>query len=127
MDIETHEVKKVLSESEEENNILDGDFVDISLADSGEFFIIFSNNSSKWENNLLYYIPEEGKVYKIDSGLNAFAANPIDYSSVTGKIYYFVDEKSDTYLKSFDTKTKADEKILLDFGPAALRVKYDYK
>ena len=46
---------------------------------------------------------------------------------VSGKIYYFVDEKSDTYLKSFDTKTKAEEKILLEYGPAALRVKYDFE
>lgn len=127
MDIETYEVKKVISESDEENNILDGDFVDISLADSGEFFIIFSNNSSKWENNLLYYIPKEGKVYKIDSGLNAFAANPIDYSSVTGKIYYFVDKKSDTYLKALDSETFDETEMLLEYGPAALRVKYDYK
>ena len=128
MDIETYEVKKVLSESKEENNVLDGDFVDVSIADSGDFFIVFSNNSSMWENNLLLYKPKEGKITKIDSGLNAFAANPIDYSSVSGRIYYFVDEKADTYLKFFDTKSgAAGEKVLLDFGPAALRVKYDYE
>ncbi len=124
---DTYEVKKVLSESEEENNILDGDFVDLSIADSGDFYIIFSNNILKNENTLLLYKPKEGKISKIDSNINAFAANPIDFSSVTGKIYYFVDEKSDTYLKSFDTKTKTEEKILLQYGPAALRVKYDYK
>lgn len=127
VNIDTYEVKKVLSESEEENNILDGDFVDLSIADNGDFYIIFSNNILYNDNSLLLYKPKEGNISKIDSKINAFAANPIDYSSVSGKIYYFVDEKSDTYLKSFDTKTKADEKILLDFGPAALRVKYDYK
>ena len=124
---DTYEIKKVLSESEEENNILDGDFVDLSIADNGNFFIIFSNNILYNDNSLLLYKPNEGKITKIDSGINAFAANPIDYSSVSGKIYYFVDEKSDTYLKSLDTKTNKSEKILLDFGPAALRVKYDYK
>ena len=124
---DTYEVKKVLSESEEENNILDGDFVDLSIADSGDFFIIFSNNILYNDNSLLLYRPNEGKITKIDSNINAFAANPIDYSSVSGKVYYFVDEKSDTYLKSFDTKTDKSEKILLDFGPAALRIKYDYK
>lgn len=127
VNIDTYEVKKVLSESEEENNILDGDFVDLSIADSGDFFIIFSNNILYNDNSLLLYKPNEGKISKIDSGINAFAANPIDYSSVSGKIYYFVDEKSDTYLKSLDTKTNKSEKILLDFGPAALRVRYDYK
>ena len=128
MDIETYEVKTMLRESQEENNVLDGDFVDVSIADSGDFFIVFSNNSSMWENNLLLYKPKEGKITKIDSGLNAFAANPIDYSSVSGRIYYFVDEKADTYLKFFDTKSgAAGEKVLLDFGPAALRVKYDYE
>ena len=44
---DTYEVKKVLSESEEENNILDGDFVDLSIADNGDFYIIFSNNILK--------------------------------------------------------------------------------
>jgi hypothetical protein len=124
---DTYEVKKVLSESEEENNILDGDFVDLSIADNGEFYIIFSNDILYNDNSLLLYKPKEGKISKIDSKINAFAANPIDYSSVSGKIYYFVDDKSDTYLKSRDTKTGKTETLLLDFGPAALRVKYDYK
>ena len=125
MDLETYETKVVLSESEEENNILDGDFVDVTIADNGEFYIIFSNNSSKWENNLLKYLPTDGKVSKIDSNINAFAANPIDFSPFTGRIYYFVDIESDTYLKYFDTKTAESETVLLDFGPAALRVKLE--
>jgi len=125
MNIETYEVKVVLRESAEENNILDGDFVDVSIADNGGFYIIFSNNSSKWENNLLEYLPEDGKVTKIDSGINAFAANPIDFSPKTGRIYYFVDEKSDTYLKYLDTNTGKSESLLLEFGPASLRVKID--
>ncbi|MBP5405708.1 hypothetical protein J6Z19_00985 [bacterium] len=125
MDLETYETKVVLSESEEENNILDGDFVDVTIADNGEFYIIFSNNSSKWENNLLKYLPGDGIVSKIDSNINAFAANPIDFSPMTGRIYYFVDIGSDTYLKCFDTKTAESETVLLDSGPAALRVKLE--
>ena len=127
VNIDTYDVKKVLSESEEENNILDGDFVDLSIADSGDFFIIFSNNILYNDNSLLLYKPKEGKISKIDSGLNAFAANPIDYSSVNGKIYYFVDKKSDTYLKALDSETFDETELLLEYGPAALRVKYDYK
>ena len=127
VNIDTYEVKKVLSESEEENNILDGDFVDLSIADNGNFFIIFSNNILYNDNSLLLYKPNEGKISKIDSNINAFAANPIDYSSVSGRIYYFVDEKSDTYLKALDSESYEEMKLLLDFGPAALRVKYDYK
>ncbi|MBR6421457.1 hypothetical protein IKS86_01930 [bacterium] len=127
VNIDTYEVKKVLSESEEENNILDGDFVDLSIADNGNFFIIFSNNILYNDNSLLLYKPNEGKISKIDSGINAFAANPIDYSSVSGRVYYFVDEKSDTYLKALDSESYEEMKLLLDYGPAALRVKYDYK
>ena len=127
VNIDTYEVKIVLRESEEENNILDGDFVDLSIADNGNFFIIFSNDIIYNENSLLLYKPNEGKITKIDSGLNAFAANPIDYSSVSGRIYYFVDEKSDTYLKALDSESYEEMKLLLDYGPAALRVKYDYK
>lgn len=125
MDIETYEVKVVLRESADENNLLDGDFVDVSVADNGKFYIIFSNNSSKWENNLLKFDPEEGVVSKIDSNVNAFAANPMDFSPKTGRIYYFVDEKSDTYLKYLDTNTGKSESLLLEFGPASLRVKID--
>ena len=125
MDIENYEVKTVLRESEEENNILDGDFVDVSLADNGGFYIIFSNNSSKWENNLLKYDPKSGVVSKIDSNLNAFAANPIDFSPLTKRIYYFVDNKSDTYLKCLDTESGSFETLLLEFGPSSLRVKID--
>ena len=106
---------------------MDGDFVDLSIADNGNFFIIFSNDIIYNENSLLLYKPNEGKITKIDSGLNAFAANPIDYSSVSGRIYYFVDEKSDTYLKALDSESYDEMKLLLDYGPAALRVKYDYK
>ena len=127
VNINTYEVKKVLSESEEENNILDGDFVDLSIADNGNFFIIFSNNILYNDNSLLLYKPNEGKITKIDSGINAFAANPIDYSSVSRRVYYFVDEKSDTYLKALDSESYEETKLLLDYGPAALRVKYDYK
>ncbi len=124
---DTYEVKKVLSESVEENNILDGDFVDLSIADNGDFFIIFSNNILYNDNSLLLYKPNDGKITKIDSGINAFAANPIDYSSVTGKIYYFVDDKSDTYLKALDSESYEEIKLLLQYGPAALRVKYDFE
>jgi len=127
VNIDTYEVKKVLSESEEENNILDGDFVDLSIADNGDFFIIFSNNILYNDNSLLLYKPKDGNISKIDSKINAFAANPIDYSSVTGRIYYFVDEKSDTYLKALDSESYEEMKLLLDYGPAALRVKYDFE
>ena len=127
VNINTYEVKVVLRESEEENNILDGDFVDLSIADNGNFFIIFSNNILYNDNSLLLYKPNEGKISKMDSGINAFAANPIDYSSVSGRVYYFVDEKSDTYLKALDSESYEEMKLLLDYGPAALRVKYDYK
>lgn len=124
---DTYEVKKVLSESEEENNILDGDFVDLTIADNGNFFIIFSNNILYNDNSLLLYKPNEGKITKIDSNINAFAANPIDFSSVSGRVYYFVDEKSDTYLKALDSESYEEMKLLLDYGPAALRVKYDFE
>ena len=125
MNLETYETKAVLRESEEENNILDGDFVDVTIADNGGFYIIFSNNSSKWENNLLKFNPKEGVVSKIDANINAFAANPIDFSPLTKRIYYFVDDKSDTYLKYLDTESNTFETIPLECGPAALRVKID--
>ena len=122
-DLETRKSEIVLSESPEENNLLDGDFVDLSIADNGDFYIIFSNNRDRWINKLLRYVPSEGKVYEIEPGaVNAFAANPIDYSRATGKIYYFIDIQADTFLRSLDTRTGETETVPVENAPAALKL-----
>ncbi len=122
-DLETRKSEVVLSESPEENNLLDGDFVDLSIADNGDFYIIFSNNRDRWINKLLRYVPSEGKVYEIESGaVNAFAANPIDYSRATGKIYYFIDIQADTFLRSLDTRTGETKTVPVENAPAALKL-----
>ncbi len=122
-DLETRKSEVVLNESPEENNLLDGDFVDLSIADNGDFYIIFSNNRDRWINKLLRYVPSEGKVYEIEPGaVNAFAANPIDYSRATGKIYYFIDIQADTFLRSLDTKTGQTETVPVENAPAALKL-----
>ena len=111
-DLETRKSEVVLSESPEENNLLDGDF-----------YIIFSNNRDRWINKLLRYVPSEGKVYEIESGaVNAFAANPIDYSRATGKIYYFIDIQADTFLRSLDTRTGETKTVPVENAPAALKL-----
>lgn len=122
MDINSYKIETILSESTVENSLLDGDFVDLSLSDEGDFYIIFANNSSGWVNNLLKFSPAEGVVSKIDSNLNASAANPIDFSSAGGKIYYFVDIEADTYLKSLNTKNGKKEQLKLSDGPAAIKI-----
>ena len=122
-DLETRKSEVVLNESPEENNLLDGDFVDLSIADNGDFYIIFSNNRDRWINKLLRYVPSEGKVYEIESGaVNAFAANPIDYSRATGKIYYFIDIQADTFLRSLDTRTGETKTVPVENAPAALKL-----
>ena len=122
-DLETRKSEVVLNESPEENNLLDGDFVDLSIADNGDFYIIFSNNRDRWINKLLRYVPSAGKVYEIEPGaVNAFAANPIDYSRATGKIYYFIDIQADTFLRSLDTKTGETETVPVENAPAALKL-----
>lgn len=122
-DLESRESEIVLKESTEENNLLDGDFVDLSIADNGDFYIIFSNNRDRWINKLLRYVPSEGKVTEIEpDAVNAFAANPIDYSRATGKIYYFIDIQADTFLRSLDTKTGETETVPVENAPAALKL-----
>lgn len=122
-DLETRKSEVVLNESPEENNLLDGDFVDLSIADNGDFYIIFSNNRDRWINKLLRYVPSEGKVYEIEPGaVNAFAANPIDYSRATGKIYYFIDIQADTFLRSLDTRTGETKTVPVENAPAALKL-----
>lgn len=121
IDIETFESTEILKESDN-GGILDGDFVDLTIADNGDFYIVFSNNSDRWINRLLKYDTKKGVISQIDSGVNAFAANPVDYSPVTKKIYYFADFGPDTFLRSMNTDSGEFEEIKLDEGPAFVKV-----
>lgn len=121
VNLKTLAASKVLSESDK-GDILDGDFVDVSIADSGMFYIIFSHNNDGWINKLLTYDPRKGTISEIDSGINAFAAKPIDFSTVTKKIYYFADLGPDTFLRSLDTVTDEKDEFKLSAGPAAVKI-----
>lgn len=122
VNIDTMISEKVLSESDD-GGIFDGDFVDVSIADNGMFYIVFSHNSDNWINKLLQYDPEKGKVSQIDSGVNAFASKPLDYSPVTKRIYYFADSGADTYLRSLDTVTGEKNEKKMEAGPSAVKVR----
>jgi hypothetical protein len=121
VNLNTLNAAKVLSESDK-GDILDGDFVDVSIADNGMFYIIFSHNNDGWINKLLKYDPKKGTVSQIDSGINAFAAKPIDYSPVTHKLYYFADSGPDTFLRSLDTVTDKMDELKMEAGPAAVKI-----
>lgn len=120
VNINTHKSQIILKESSKEGSLLDGDVVDVSIADNGNFYLIFSSNSGRWINKLLKYDPAEGVISEIDSGVNAFAANPVDFSTVTKKIYYFTDSGPDTFLRSIDTITGDNDEIKLDDAPASV-------
>jgi hypothetical protein len=121
VNIGTMKSEKVLLESDD-GGIFDGDFVDVSIADNGMFYIIFSHNNDGWINKLLKYDPKKGTVSQIDSGINAFAAKPIDYSAVTKKIYYFADSGPDTFLRSLDTITDEANELKMEAGPASVKI-----
>ncbi len=122
VNIETFKSESVLKETSETGSVLNGDFVDVSIADNGIIYIVFSDNSERWINKLLEFDTVKGTVKEIDSGINAFAATPLDYSSLTRKVYYFVDVKHETYLRSFDTVDKNIEEQLMEQAPASLRI-----
>jgi hypothetical protein len=122
VNIETFQREEVLEESSETGSILNGDFVDVSIADNGLIYIVFSDNSERWINKLLEFDTKSGTIKEVDSGINAFAATPVDYSPLTGKVYYFADIKHETYLRSFDTVDKNIEEQLLEQAPASLRI-----
>ena len=121
VDLDTMGAVKVLSEGDD-GGLLDGDFVDLSIADNGIFYIVFSNNNDGWINKLLKYNPGDGSVSEIDSGINAFASNPIDFSTVTKKIYYFADSGPDTFLKLLNTLSGEKEEKKMEAGPAAVKI-----
>lgn len=127
VDLETGGSQIILSESGEEGSLLDGDMVDVSLAGNGDLYLVFSNNSDRWTNRLLKYETLKGRVSMVDSGLNAFAANPVEYSAGSKKVYYFADEGPDTYLKSIDTVSGEKGGLLLKEGPAAVKVRVEYE
>lgn len=126
INIETFESTEILEESDN-GGLLDGDFVDLTVADDGDFYIVFSNNSDRWLNRLLKYDTKKGIISQIDSGVNAFAANPLDFSPVTKKIYYFADSGPDTFLRSVSTETGEIEETKIDEGPASVKVWVKYK
>jgi len=122
VNIETLKSETVLKESSEVGSILNGDFVDISITDNGLIYIVFSDNSERWINKLLEFDTKSGTIKEVDSGINAFAATPLDYSPLTGRVYYFADIKHETYLRSFDTVDKNIEEELMEQAPASLRI-----
>lgn len=121
VNIDTMKSEKVLLESDD-GGVFDGDFVDVSIADNGMFYIVFSHNNDSWINKLLKYDPKKGTVSQIDSGINAFAAKPIDFSRVTKKVYYFADSGPDTFLRSLDIITEEKNELKMEAGPAAVKI-----
>lgn len=121
VDINSMGSEKVLSEKDD-GGLLDGDFVDLSIADNGFFYIVFSNNKDGWVNTLLKYDPFIGTVSKVDSGINAFAANPIDFSTLTQKVYYFADSGPETFLRALNTVSGEKEEKKMESGPAAVKI-----
>jgi len=122
VDLKTHKVEKVLSESNEEGSLLDVDLVDISITDDGKIYIIVSDNNENWINKLYEFDTKEGKVTEVDTGVNAFVANPIDYSSTADMVYYFCDDKEKTFLKAKNVKSGDVESYELDAGPASVKI-----
>ncbi len=126
INIKTFESTQILNESDN-GGLLDGDFVDLAISDDGTFYIVFSNNSDGWINKLLKYDTKKGIISQIDSGVNAFAANPVDFSPVTKKIYYFADSGPDTFLRSVSTETGEIAETKINEGPASVKVWVKYK
>ena len=122
INLDTYNVEKVVSESNEEGSLLDVDLVDISITDDGKFYIVVSDNNENWINKLYKFDTKEGTVSEVDTGVNAFAANPIDYSGTTDMVYYFCDDKEKTFLKAKSVKSGNIEKYELDAGPASVKI-----
>ena len=127
VNINTFKTQIIVKESSEEGALLNGDMVDLSIADNGDFYLVFSSNSERWTNKLLKYETSIGMISEIADGVNAFAANPVEYSDVTKKIYYFADDGPDTFLNSIDTVSGETEELKLDEGPAAVKVRLSNK
>ncbi len=120
--LSTGSVETVISESETVGGILNVDFVDVSLTNNGNIFLIVSDNTEKWMNKIIKIDAAKKVVEDFDSGINAFAATAIDYSPVSDTIYYFRDSGSRTELVAYNVGKKTETIYKLSYGPAALRV-----
>lgn len=112
----------LIRESKGKGDILNVDFVDLSVTDDGVFYLLVSDSESDFLNKILEWNTGDGSITEFESGVNGFAATPIDYAPDRDTIYYFVDEKEKTFLISYDRRKKVRQEMELKQGPAALKV-----
>ncbi len=124
--LKDNSVTKILEESSEENSILDVDFVDLSVANDGSLYIVVSD-SRDWTNSLIEYKAATGIISQIDTKINGAAAKPVDYSPVTGNLYYFKDDAEKTYLVTRNTSANSIETKELSSSGAAVKVWIRYE
>lgn len=120
--LKNNSVTKILSESSEENSILDVDFIDLSVANDGSLYIVVSDSSHDWTNNIIEYKASTGVISEIDTNVNGAAAKAIDYSPVTNAIYYFKDDSEKTYLVTKNLTDNTTEVIEFANSGAAVKI-----
>jgi len=83
---------------------------------------MISDNRTAWTSKLLLFNTNTKIISEIDTNINGFGANPIAYSPLTNKIYYFKDKESDTFLISRDVKSNNFELKKIKYGPSAVKI-----
>ncbi|MFO7736387.1 MAG: hypothetical protein R6W70_09280 [bacterium] len=124
--ISHHEKKAelILSESDEESNILNGDFIDAALSDSGVFYIITASFSEGWSNTLAVFDVREGSIKELSEDVNAFAVNPIRWDKVKKRAVFFRDSKNKTFLVKYNPENESFSEELLQYSPSSLDIWY---
>lgn len=122
INLKNHKVETILTESYEEGSLMDVDIIDISITDNGSFFVVVSDNNNNWVNKLYEFNTKEGKISEVDSGVNAFAANPVAYNAGNDSVFYFCDDKEKTFIKKRNVETGKVDSYELDSGPASIKI-----
>lgn len=123
----SHREKKaelILSESDEESHILNGDFIDAALSDNGIFYIITASFSEGWSNTLAAFDVRAGSIKEISKNVNAFAVNPIRWDKINKKAVFFRDNKNKTSLVRYNPENESFSEEFLQYSPSSLDIWY---
>lgn len=113
----------IFKESTKAGNLLYIKVGDLTVTNSGEIFFI--GMDINWKSNI-YRLDTHGDITVFAEDVNGFAATAIDYSPVTGSLYYFmnpiVNGKVETDIVKHNPLTGVVEKSRISYGPAAIKI-----
>ncbi len=124
VDLFSAEATTILNETTEPFSPLDVKVGPLAVTNEGNIY--FTAFDADWKGHL-QVLRRDGTVERIVSGINAFAAIPLDYSPRTNRLYFFTQRTVENAIASYLTVLDTTSETIVDArkiagAPAALRV-----